>query len=204
MAVYENHSSKNSLFIYSSYYDEQGNALTIYPLSSQKKHQALSDYLFLDCGVVNTSTWLAERSLFQRFPFDLQLAQCEDYDLLLRMECAGVEFVWCQTPATVTNRDPREDRLSIRLKPEFYSKFLEQNSQRLTPMSYVVLESIILNTAADPSSLWNRLRKHIFHFLKSPRLNWPARIGLMLTYLIRRCSFRMRTLFRIRSRVLQT
>jgi glycosyltransferase involved in cell wall biosynthesis len=194
IAVYNNRRCENDVFVYSSYYDVQGNTRTVYPLNAHKKRQALSDYIFLDCGVINTSTWLAQRLLFQRFPFDSRLSQCEDYDLLLRMEHAGVEFVCCQTPTVVTNRDPRADRLSTRLNPDCYSKFLQQNSQRLTPMSYVVLESIILNEAANRSSLRSRLRNHILHFLTSPRLNWQTRIRLVLTYLVRRCSVKIRTL----------
>jgi glycosyltransferase involved in cell wall biosynthesis len=202
IAVYNNHRSENDVFVYSSYCDVQGNTRAVYPLNPRKKRQALSDYIFLDCGVINTSTWLAARLLFQRFPFDSRLSQCEDYDVLLRMESAGVEFVCCQTPATVTNRDPRADRLSTHLNPDFYSKFLQQNSQRLTPMSYVLLESIILNEAANCDSLPSRLRKHILHFIRSPRLNWLTRIHLLLTYLIRRCSVKIKTLFVIKSRAL--
>jgi glycosyltransferase involved in cell wall biosynthesis len=201
MAVYEKHRSKNHIFIYSSYYHEQDNARTIYPLTSWRKNQSLSDFIFLDCGNVHTSTWLTRRSLFQRFPFDVQLSQCEDYDLLLRMEAAGVEFVWCKTPAAVHNCDPREDRLSTHLKPDLYLKFLEHNRQRLTPMSYVVLESIIFN-AGNRSSSGSRLRSHIRHFLNSPRLNWLTRIGLVLSYITRRCITKMRARLSIRNRVL--
>jgi glycosyltransferase involved in cell wall biosynthesis len=202
IAVYNSCRSKNDVFVYSSYYDVQDNTRAVYPLSLHRRHQALSDYIFLDCGVINTSTWLAEKLLFQRFPFDSRLSQCEDYDLLLRMESAGVEFVCCQTPTTVTNRDPRADRLSTRLNPGFYSKFLEGNSQRLTPMSYVVLESIILNEAANCRPLRSRLRNHILYFLRSPRLNWLTRIRLVLTYLVRRCRVKIRTLLVTKSRAL--
>jgi glycosyltransferase involved in cell wall biosynthesis len=201
MAAYEKHRSKNHIFIYSSYYHEQDNMRTIYPLTSWRKNQSLSDFIFLDGGNVHTSTWLTTRSLFQRFPFDVQLSQCEDYDLLLRMEAAGVEFVWCKTLAAVHNGDPREDRLSTRLKPDLYLKFLYHNSQRLTPMSYVVLESIIFN-AGNRGSSGSRLQSHIRHFLKSPRLNWLTRIGLVLSYVIRRCLTKMRARLSTRTRVL--
>jgi glycosyltransferase involved in cell wall biosynthesis len=195
MALYANYASQFNVLVYSSYYHEQDNMRYVYPLTSRRKNEALSDFIFLDCGSVNTSTWLTSRSLFQRFPFDLQLPQCEDYDLLLRMEAAGVQFVCCKVPATVTNCDLREDRLSTRLKPDFYFKFLKQNSQHLTPISYVVLESIILN-AVDRGSFGSRLRNHIRRFLKAPRLNWFTRIGLVLTYLTRRCIIKIRSGFR--------
>jgi glycosyltransferase involved in cell wall biosynthesis len=191
IAVYEKHSAKENVFIYSSYYREQDNIRTICPLSSWKRGQALSDFIFLDYGNINTSTWLASRTLFRQFPFDVHLAQCEDYDLLLRMEAAGVDFVWCKTPAAVRNCDLREDRLSSQPSKDFYFRFLKQNSQHLTPMSYVALESVILNST-DNGSLGNRLQKHIQHFLKSSRLNWRERIRLMLTYLFRRCIVKLR------------
>lgn len=191
MAIYEQRPAEENVFVYSSYYREQGNARTISPLSSWKRGQALSDFLFLDYGSVHTSTWLARRTLFRQFPFDVHLAQCEDYDLLLRIEAAGIEFVWCKTPAGVRNCDLKEDRLSTRLSKDFYFRFLEQNNQRVTPMSYVALESVVLNST-DDSGVGKRLQKHIQYFLKSSRLDWVTRIRLVLTYLFRRCIAKLR------------
>jgi glycosyltransferase involved in cell wall biosynthesis len=195
MAIYDKYRLHENAFLYSSYYREEADKRIICPLSSWKRKQALSDFIFLDCGTIHTSTWLTNRRLLQEFPFNSDLSQCEDYDLLLRMEAAGVEFVWCRTPATVHNCDLREDRLSTRPKADFYRRFLEDNRKRLTPRSYVVLESIILNTT-DRGSLGYRLRNHIRHFLKSPRLNWVTRIGLVLAYVTRRCSIKLRSRFR--------
>jgi glycosyltransferase involved in cell wall biosynthesis len=128
MAAYEKQRSKDNVFIYSSYFHEQDNMRSIYPLTSWRKNQPLSDFIFLDCGNVHTSTWLTRRSLMQRFPFNVHLSQCEDYDLLLRMEAVGAEFVWCKTPGAVHNCYPREDQLSTRLKPDFYFRFLEETA----------------------------------------------------------------------------
>ena len=171
IAAYDKHGSKQNAFIYSSYYHEQGNMRTICPLSSRKSGQALSDFIFLSRGNIHTSTWLTSRTLLEQFPFDLNLSQCEDYDLLLRLEAAGVEFVWCKIPAAVHNCDLREDRLSTRLSKDSYLKFLEYNSKRLTPFSYVVLESMVLNaTNGDPSE--RRLQKDLAQF--PWEINWPS------------------------------
>jgi glycosyltransferase involved in cell wall biosynthesis len=183
---YKEWSTNGNVLVYSSYYREQSNVRCLCPLTPWKRGQALSDFLFLDYGSVHTSTWLGQRTLFQQFPFDTQLVQCEDFDLLLRMEAAGVQFVWCKSPAAVRNCDLREDRLSTRLNKTFYSKFLDQNSGRLTPMSYVALESVVLNSS-ESRSLMERLQKHIRHFLKSSQLSWVTRVRLVATYLFRRC-----------------
>ena len=45
---------------------------------------------FLYGGNLHTSTWLTSRTLLEQFPFDAQFGQCEDYDVPLRMEAAGV------------------------------------------------------------------------------------------------------------------
>jgi glycosyltransferase involved in cell wall biosynthesis len=50
MAAYEKDRSKNNVFVYSSYYHEQDNMWTIYPLTPWRKNLALSDFIFLDCG----------------------------------------------------------------------------------------------------------------------------------------------------------
>jgi glycosyltransferase involved in cell wall biosynthesis len=197
IAAYDKHGSKQNAFIYSSYYHEQGNMRTICPLNSWKRDQPLSDFIFLSRGNIHTSTWLTSRTLLQQFPFDLNLSQCEDYDLLLRLEAAGVEFVWCKIPAAVHNCDLREDRLSTRLSKDSYLKFLEYNSKRLTPFSYVVLESTVLNATNGGSSA-SRLQNHLRHFLKSPRLNYLSRIGLVLTYLVHRGTLKARLLCKTR------
>ena len=197
ISAYDKQGSKKNVLVYSSYYREQGKTQIVYPLTSWKKNQALSDFVYLDYGSLHTSTWLTSRTLLQQFPFDVHLSQCEDYDLLLRMEAAGVEFVWCRMPAAMHNCDLREDRLSTRLRKDIYLKFLEHNSKRLTPVSYVVLESVVLN-ATDRASLGTRLRNHIRHFLRSPRLNCLSRVGVVLTYFIRRCAVKIRLVFKAR------
>jgi glycosyltransferase involved in cell wall biosynthesis len=197
IAVYEKHCVQENILVFSSYYGEQGNMRTIYPLSPWKRDQPLSEFIFLSCGSLATCTWLTSRALLQQFPFDVHLSQCEDYDLLLRMQTAGVEFVWCKTPDTIVHCDLREDRLSSQLHTKCYAKFLEQNRERLTPMSYVVLESIILN-ATYKVSLRSRLQNHLCRFLTSPRLHWLARLRLVLIYIIRRCAAKIRLLVNLR------
>ena len=105
ITTYEKHGSETNALVYSSYYNEQGKRQIIYPLTSWKRNQALSDFIFLDYGSIHTSTWLTSRTLLKQFPFDVHLSQCEDWDLLLRMEAAGVAFLWCKFPAVVHNCD---------------------------------------------------------------------------------------------------
>jgi glycosyltransferase involved in cell wall biosynthesis len=198
IATYEKHGSAANTLVYSSYYNEQGNRRTIYPLTSWKRNQALSDFIFLDYGSIHTSTWLTSRALLKQFPFDVHLSQCEDWDLLLRMEAAGVAFLWCKFPAVVHNCDLREDRLSTRLSKDFYSTFMGNNSKRLTPQSYVVLESVVLK-ATTRDSLGIGLQDHIRRFLRTPRLSRLARIRLVLTYLVRRCTVKTRLALKTRA-----
>jgi glycosyltransferase involved in cell wall biosynthesis len=197
ISTYEKHGSETNTLVYSSYYSEQGKRQTIYPLTSWKRNQALSDFLFLDYGSIHTSTWLTSRTLLQQFPFDVHLSQCEDWDLLLRMEAAGVHFLWCKFPAVIHNCDLRQDRLSTRLRKDFYSTFMRNNIKRLTPKSYVVLESVLLKATAR-GSLRIGLQDHIRHFLRAPGLNRLARIRLVFTYLVRRCTVKARLALRTR------
>ena len=195
IAIYVEHRSKENLLVYSSYYLEKDQMRIIHPLSSRKANQALSDFLFLDGGNIHTSTWLTSRALLEQFPFDVQFVQCEDYDVLLRLEAAGVEFIYCDTPATISNGDLREDRLSTTLHSDSYSKFLNRNRHRLTTMSYVLLESIVLN-AADQASFGKRLQNHFRRFLTTPRLSLPSRFELVVSYIIRRGKMKIKARIR--------
>jgi len=195
IAIYLEHRSKGDLLVYSSYYLEKGRTRIVHPLSSRKENQALSDFLFLDGGNVYTSTWLTSRALLERFPFDVQFDQCEDYDVLLRMEAAGVEFICCDIPATISNGDFREDRLSSTLNADSYAKFLQRHSKRLTSMSYVLLESIVSNAATN-ASFGKRLQNHFRRFLNTPRLSLLGRFQLTLTYVIRRSTLKIKARIR--------
>ena len=184
MKFYQQRGNQKKAFIYSSPYCESDNKWTLCPLTPWRENHALSDYLFLEGGDLHTSTWLCPRVLLQQFPFDEDLTQYEDYDVLLRMEAAGVEFVSTQAHVSVRNCDLRTDRISIRLAKAEKIKFLDRNRPRLTTLSQVIVESILQNSTEDPAR--NKIQNHLRFFMSSPQLNWPERLRLALIYTIRR------------------
>jgi glycosyltransferase involved in cell wall biosynthesis len=186
MELFQRQPVPENVLLYSSYFIEEGGRLTVHPLIPRTRNQPISEFLFLNGGSFGTSTILASRTLLQQFPFDPTLSQAEDYDVYLRLEEKGVEFVRCPTPASITNKDLRGDRLSTKFNKNFYSGFLEINRHRLTPRSYVVLESIIANSDEELSTS-SRLKRHAQHFLRSKRLHLFGRIRLIWSYLLGRC-----------------
>jgi hypothetical protein len=104
----------------------------------------LSEYLFVRQGDNHVSNWLGNRTLFEKFLSSTELRRHQDWDMLLRMESAGVRFVHCATPAGVRMVDLKSDRLSTAPVREMRSLFLWRNSGRMTARSVVLWEALLL------------------------------------------------------------
>jgi glycosyltransferase involved in cell wall biosynthesis len=192
MSVFEQQPDPEKILVYSTYYWEQNGSWLALPARPLRTGQSIGEYYFLEYGDIHTSTWLAARNLYARFPFTSELTQSEDWDLLLQLEQAGVRFVHCPTPAGVRNCDSREDRLSTIALHSQHGRFIERNARRLTPMAYEVALSLVADLDQPNASLGQKLKNHLRRFLTSPRLGFVSRLRLCLYYVLARLTYRMR------------
>ncbi len=95
--------------------------------------QPVGDYLFAEDGLMQTSTLVIPRPLFQRVGFDQGLRCLEDLDLCLRLEEAGARFRMLPDPLVVWYDDQSEGRLSYTTRPAEVSDWAARQSARLTP-----------------------------------------------------------------------
>ncbi len=182
LALFHRQKNTDQALFYSAYHTIDPSFSTVTPFSPLGPGQAMSDYLFLHYGCMHVNTWLVRKSFLEKFPFNRDLKQSEEWDVLLRMEAAGARFIFDPTPCAVRNVDLREDRLTTRTNVESQKHFMDVNARHLTPQARAVFESINLE-AEHPSgsaaaALWARTK----FFLSLSKLTLGQRISLFLTY----------------------
>lgn len=80
--------------------------------------ERVGDYLFVNGGMMQTSTLVIPRDLFLSVGFNQQLHNLQDLDLCLRLEAAGAAFRMLGMPLSVWYDDFREGRVSYATTPE--------------------------------------------------------------------------------------
>ena len=95
--------------------------------------QPVGDYLFVEDGLMQTSTLVVPRALFAEVGFDESLRCLEDLDLCLRLEEAGARFKMLPEPLVVWYDDQSEGRLSYTTRPAEVTDWAARQSTRLTP-----------------------------------------------------------------------
>jgi len=75
--------------------------------------EPVSDYLFIERGLMQTSTLLLPTPLARACRFRTGLRRHQDYDLCLRLERAGAGFHFVETALTIWRVDRRPDRISL-------------------------------------------------------------------------------------------
>jgi glycosyltransferase involved in cell wall biosynthesis len=187
LALFRRQPDPEKVLVYSPYYTTGDNALwTQTPPFPLRRAERLGDYLVLACGDVNILTWFGTRALFEAFPFDPHLRQSEDWDVLLRMEAAGIRFVPASRPSALRQADLRPDRLTTVLDPEAQTRFLAANRQRLGARAALLLDALLQESQQTPRSPMESLRFKLAFFAASPHLGPGEKIDLVVRYLLGR------------------
>ncbi len=194
MELYEKLPDRERVLIYSAYNYEMEGKWVVTPSSFLAEGNTLGDYLFIDCGDIHTSVWFGSRAIFLEFPFCLELKQHEDWDVLLRMEAAGVRFVACPIPLGVRAADLRSDRLSTAPMHAMRNYFLERNTNRLTASCNILLEAANLSAQNPQWTFLKRQSSQLSYFVASPRLTFGEKVSLLFRYAKARILTKLRSM----------
>ena len=88
-----------------------GNRL-VKPRRGIEPEETVGDYLFAGEGMMQTSTLVVPRTLFEKVRFDPTVRNLEDYDLCLRLERAGARFRMLRRPLVVWYDHATDARVS--------------------------------------------------------------------------------------------
>ncbi|WP_180982591.1 glycosyltransferase family 2 protein [Methylocella silvestris] len=91
---------------------ESESAFSIQPSRGIAAGENPADYLFLEQGFAQTSSFFVSRKLALAIGFDEQLRQYEDYLFFISARLHIVGYIFLQAPLSVWNNDSRSDRLS--------------------------------------------------------------------------------------------
>ncbi len=118
-----------------------GGATRIRPDAPKAPGLSVGDYLFVEGGFAQTSSFLLSRRLAASTPFRVPLRQYEDYAFLIDLEANGADFVLVEEPLTVWRNDARPGRLGARDDLARGHRFLAEVGARLTPRARLAFEA---------------------------------------------------------------
>lgn len=98
--------------VYSAVFVDTGNARFRLPARGKYVNEAVGDYVLANGGLIHTSTLLLPAEIMRRMPFSTRYPKHEDWDLFLRLEQRGVNWIYLQNPMAVWNNDVRPGRLT--------------------------------------------------------------------------------------------
>lgn len=98
--------------------------------------ERVGDYLFVNGGMMQTSTLVIPRDLFLQVGFNQGLRSLQDLDLCLRLEGAGASFRMLETPLSVWYDDFREGRVSYATTAEQVVNWANAQRELLSERAY--------------------------------------------------------------------
>lgn len=121
---------------------EAGQGFTeVRPRQVKRADTPIGDYLFLEGGFIQTSSFLLGRGLALTTPFRTNLKQYEDYAYLIDLEAKGAAFVFLEEPLTIWRDDERPGRLGARDDLRRGEEFLRDVGGALTPKARLAFET---------------------------------------------------------------
>jgi glycosyltransferase involved in cell wall biosynthesis len=182
-----------NVLLYSAYFTRAAEGWRVTAAVPLQSKQTMGDYLLIADGCLHVNTWLATRTLLQRFPFEPGLSQAEDWDALLRMAAAGVRFVHSARPAAVRHVDLRPDRLTTVTDVALQTRFLERNATRLSRPARLIHEAIVRQDRLRIRTGLGRFLFKMRFFATAPDTSPGQRLWTVWAYLAGRLRNKMRS-----------
>lgn len=91
----------------------QNDGTRLLPTREKRTDESVGDYVICGShGLIHTSSLMLSRTLALANPFPVDQAIFEDWDLFLRLEENGVQWLYLDEPLITWHNDAREDRLT--------------------------------------------------------------------------------------------
>lgn len=158
MAVMRGCNRPEYTLVYGAVFVESGDAARVLrrvrPRRGKLPNESVGEYLFLHEGLMSTSTFMLSRDLAQQVMFSGWLRRHEDWDLCLRLEQLGVEFVYLETPLSVIHDDHDRDRLSLETGFRDSLQWIDSWREHLHPDAHDAFVSTTVARLAFASGSW--------------------------------------------------
>lgn len=171
-----------ALIYHPVYCKKQSGASFVYPERGIFPDENISDYLFANNGLIQTTSITIPSSLTRKgLLFNENLQRHQDWDLVLRAKRMGIYFKYIDTPLSTWNIRPSLGK-SKRESWKFSLQWLNDNIDCFTDKSkiYFLTQFILPRQLSDRS--WSDSIKTIFTSLK---MSSPTTISALASYLFR-------------------
>ncbi|HYF57556.1 MAG TPA: glycosyltransferase family 2 protein [Burkholderiaceae bacterium] len=142
MALFERDARPDRLVAYSRVVIERDSDTVVRPERPIADGEPVGDYLFVDAGVLHTSTLVMPTALAARVRFVDAMRLHEDWDLLMRLQRAGARFAMAEAPLATWDDRSAPGRSSAP-RPERSFAWLEAQRGVLSTAAYLALRAKI-------------------------------------------------------------
>ncbi|MFL9868195.1 glycosyltransferase family 2 protein [Paraburkholderia fungorum] len=106
--------------------------------------EPVGDYLFKNSGHIQTSSLFMSKELFESCLFDSRLVKHQDWDLAIRLQLTGAEFVFIENAETIWYQDSKISRVSSLVDNDGSKQWIRQHGDNLSKAAVFGFMAIII------------------------------------------------------------
>jgi len=130
--VIQKKSITNKTIIYSQFINQEKQAETIFPKRGKEKDEKLGDYLFVHLGQMITPSLVYHHKFASEIAFDTNCIKHQDYEMLLRAEYSGADFLFLKKTLVVRVFRATNDNVGAAHIPSYSSQWYNEHQQFLS------------------------------------------------------------------------
>lgn len=159
----------------------EDNRTYLLPTRGKERDEPVGDYIMCGSdGAISTSSIMLSSALAKANPFPTDHSIFEDWDVLLRLEKIGVEWIYLDQPLFTWHNESRKDRLSA--SNHVGSEWLERHKHYLSPKAYF---SFSVQQIACPLIALREKKLYTFKLLTKAFLNKELATGRFIKLFIK-------------------
>ncbi|MFI8687630.1 glycosyltransferase family 2 protein [Rossellomorea sp. NPDC077527] len=125
----------NNIVCYSKLIADRGKIKKIMPQKGIGEKETVGEYLFVNNGLIQTSTLMLPTELAKKVKFDPNLKKHQDWDYCLRLESEGVKFIFLEE--ALSNYDLKDkDNISKKNDYRFSLEWIKKVRPLVTDKAY--------------------------------------------------------------------
>ncbi|KYG33707.1 glycosyltransferase family 2 protein [Alkalihalobacillus trypoxylicola] len=128
--------NKENVLCYSQLIKQTGAIKRTSPKRGIETSELVEEYLFLNNGLIQTSTLILHHSLIKKIRFDEQLIRHQDWDLCLRLSRENVDFLFLNEPLAVWYDEQWLERVSKKNDYKFSLKWINSYKGEISERAY--------------------------------------------------------------------
>lgn len=133
--------SYSQLYLFKNGFEEG-----VFPKRGLKDNELIEDYLFVNEGLMQTSTLVGSKALFEKVKFDENLIRHQDWDLCLSFaNLSDLKYAYLDEPLSIWHGDDNLDRVSRSMAYEFSMNWINSHRKKISTKSYTAIwDNIII------------------------------------------------------------